>query len=392
MKILEVVEACGAGVGRHVRSLCKGLIDQDQQVTVAYAPHRTDEAFERFIVDTQDKIRFVPLQVGRKVSPVSDLKGIVRLLRLIQHSGPFDVVHGHSSKGGAIARIAGRWFGIPTVYTPHSLVISSPELSRAGTIAYTLIERALGRWATRRIIAVSADERDFIIKHKLLPENRIAMIENALDVEDFELFRKEENHNNTDRTEITFGSTMRFSPQKAPGHLVEAFGRLVELLPHVPVRLVIAGDGELYNKVKSQVEASGLDEKIDLIGWKTDVKVVLRNIDVFVVSSLYEAGASYSIIEAMAAKLPIVSTTVFGSQLLAQVSGNVLVPSGDPEALARGMRQIVTPAEGESIRQSLQSIGKANYEHAVERFSQSNNLRRTLQVYQELSSFGGREG
>src|SRR5688572_6343805 len=127
MKILEVVEACGAGVGRHVRGLCHDLTTQNHQLTVAYAPHRADEAFNEFIADHRDRIRFVRLEVGRGISPVSDLRAMIQLLRLIKGEGPFDIVHGHSSKGGALARIAGRCIGTPTVYTPHSLIMASVE-------------------------------------------------------------------------------------------------------------------------------------------------------------------------------------------------------------------------------------------------------------------------
>jgi hypothetical protein len=125
MNILEVVEACDAGVGRHVSGLCKGLIAQGHQVTVAYAPYRLDPAFRRFMIDQGDRIRFFPLEVGRTMSLLSDFRSIVRVLRLVKLEAPFDLVHGYSSTGGAIARIAGRSTGTPTVYTPHSLVMSS---------------------------------------------------------------------------------------------------------------------------------------------------------------------------------------------------------------------------------------------------------------------------
>ena len=87
---------------------------------------------------------------------------------------------------------------------------------------------------------------------------------------------------------------MRFSPQKAPGHLIEAFARLVEMSPSVPVRLVIAGDGELFAEAEKQVAATGLRDKVSLLGWRPDVSEVLRELEVLVVSSLYEAELSCS--------------------------------------------------------------------------------------------------
>ena len=86
MNILQVVESCGAGVGRHVRGLCEGAVARGHRVTVAYAPHRLDEAFRQFVTNRGNKIRFAPLKLRREVSPVSDLAGVLRLVRLIQHA------------------------------------------------------------------------------------------------------------------------------------------------------------------------------------------------------------------------------------------------------------------------------------------------------------------
>jgi NAD(P)-dependent dehydrogenase (short-subunit alcohol dehydrogenase family) len=101
MNILQVVEATGAGVGRHVRGLCQDLFAQGQQVTVAYAPHRMEEAFKRFVVDRRKEVHFVPMDIRRNVFPLSDLLAVARLLRLIKHEGPFDVIHGQSSRSCA---------------------------------------------------------------------------------------------------------------------------------------------------------------------------------------------------------------------------------------------------------------------------------------------------
>jgi glycosyltransferase involved in cell wall biosynthesis len=386
MNILQVVESSGAGVGRHVRGLCECLVAADQRVTVAYAPYRADAAFRQFIATQRNHIDFVPLKLRRKISPGSDLASFAQLRHAIKHKGPFDVIHGHSSKGGAIARLAGRLSGIPTVYTPHSLIISSPEISGAKRTAYTLVERILGACATSKMIAVSEDERDYILRLRLVPNKRVALIHNGIDDQTFAYFSglSGGDHRVTDERPLTFGSIMRFSAQKAPGHLLEAFVQLARRLPQVPLRLVVAGDGELLAGVKGKVQASGVGEKIFLLGWRTDVASVLHGYDVFVIPSLYE-GLSYVILEAMAAGLPIVSTDVFGTkETAAQVPGNVIVPAGDPAALARGMQRMVNPVSHVTSRKALQEIGRANQDYVHSHFRQGESVRRTLRIYQEL--------
>jgi glycosyltransferase involved in cell wall biosynthesis len=385
MNILEVVESCLAGVGRHVQKLCEGLAAEGHLVTMAYAPGRADEAFLRFVASWEDRIRFITIDAQKEVSPVSDLRASAQLVRLIQQTGSFDVIHGHSSKGGALARIAGRALGIPTVYTPHGLILASPKLSKQEYFVYTWIERFLGHLATSKFIAVSEDESEFAIKLKLTSDNRVAVIENAIDDQDFEYFSEKIIDEDINQKPLTFGSAMRFSHEKAPGQMVDAFVRLTKALPQIPMRLVVAGDGELFADVRRQVDRSGLKEQIYLLGWKTNLKEVLREFDIFVVSSLSEAGFPYSIQEAMVAELPIVSTNVFGvRRILSKIPGNIAVPSGDPDVLTNGMKQMVTATDATSLRRKLQEIGRANRNYVRTHFSQVETTRRTIELYRSL--------
>lgn len=389
MKVLQVAEACSAGVGRHVASLCRGLASEGHQVTVAYSPYRLDGAFERFMAECEDRIRFFPLEMRREISPASDLESVARLVRLMRseegYEGPFDVIHGHSSKGGALARLAGRLAGTPTVYTPHSLIMSSPDISRRKATIYGMIERSLGRLATSKMIAVSEEEREFILELGLVSGECVEFIPNSIEDRDFECFRAESPCEALDRRPFTFGSTMRFSPQKAPERLIEAFMEVARDLPHLPLRLVIAGEGELYEEIKAKVSSSGCGGSIVLPGWSDDAASVLEMSDVFVVSSLYEAGLSFSTMEAMAAGLPVVSTEVFGARkTLNELPGNILVPVGDTAELARGMRSIATLSGPDSLRSDLREIGAANRDHVRENFIQSEVTRRTAGIYREL--------
>jgi glycosyltransferase involved in cell wall biosynthesis len=304
---------------------------------------------------------------------------------LIKREGPFDVIHGHSSKGGGVARLAGRWIRTPSVYTPHSLIMSSPDIPETKRKVYALIERTLGQWATSRLIAVSEDEREFVLKLRLVPKDRVTVVNNGLDDEIFRYFRgpggKRES---TGGKPLTFGSIMRFSAQKAPGYLVEAFDRLVQRRPEAPLRLVVAGDGELLGATRDQVQAKGLGERVRLLGWRSDVYEVLSEFDVFVLPSLYE-GFSYAILEAMAARLPIVTTDVFGtSDTVARVPGNVIVPTGDPAALAEGMERMVASAPEDDLRGQLARIGQANQDYARAHFDHRETMRRIEKVYREV--------
>jgi glycosyltransferase involved in cell wall biosynthesis len=265
--------------------------------------------------------------------------------------------------------------------------MASPRVSPAKLAANALVERILGYGVTSKLISVSEGEREFILKRKLTPQKRVCLINNGVDVRDLDYFSKHRVARGAiDEEPLTFGSVMRFSPPKTPGHLVEAFDRLCAAMPYLPMRLSIAGDGELLAGVRSQVRESGLNEKVSLPGWRTDVNKLMLGFDVFVLSSLSEGG-SYTILDAMAAGLPVVSTNVFGTEeTIAQVPGNVLVPAGEPDALASGMQCMANLVLGRSPRRALEEIGQANRDYVRSHFTQSDTTRRTLEVYRELRS------
>lgn len=340
-----------------------------------YAPERLDEAFRGFL--RRDDIRFIELDMGREISASSDFGALRRLMEIISAEGPFDVVHGHSSKGGALARMAARFGGHPVVYTPHSMIVSSPDISRRKATVYKAIERGLGYGATSRMIAVSADEAEFMRKLRVVPESRIRVIPNALREEDFAVFERRDSEKND--PEIIFGSTMRFSEQKAPQNLIRAFARVKNSNPESPLRLEIAGDGELLGDCVRLVSELGLTDDVSLPGWVASPGGFLAGLDVFVVSSHYEAGVSYSTMEAMAAGLPVVSTRVFGAGMVEATPGNRVVRTGDVEELSRAMGEVAVAG-----REVLQATGAANHRFARENFDQELATRRTLSVYDEL--------
>ena len=245
----------------------------------------------------------------------------------------------------------------------------------------------MGYGATSKIICVSQGERDFVLELRLTPEKRVVLINNGVDARDLDCSSEQRIARGAiDGEPLTFGSIMRFSPPKTPEHLVEAFDRLCAAMPQVSMRLSIAGDGELLAGVRRQVEASRLNGRVSLLGWRTDTKRVMLGFDVFVLSSLSEGG-SYTILDAMAAGLPVVTTNVFGTgETVGQVPGNVLVPAGDPEALARGMQRMADLVLSTSPpRRALERIGQANRDYVRAHFRQSETTRRTVEVYRELS-------
>src|SRR5579862_7837079 len=117
MRVLFVVESSLAGTGRHVLDLSEGLLRRGCEVHLLYATRRADRLFlDRLGALPGLRSAVVPMRTG--IHP-SDLPAVLAVRRYAREFGPFDVIHGHSSKGGAMARLAALGSGTPAIYTIH---------------------------------------------------------------------------------------------------------------------------------------------------------------------------------------------------------------------------------------------------------------------------------
>jgi glycosyltransferase involved in cell wall biosynthesis len=163
----------------------------------------------------------------------------------------------------------------------------------------------------------------------------------------------------------------RFAFQKNHALLIDAFA---QVRSNTPLYLLLVGSGELEDTVRTQVAQLGLDKRVRFLGIRADVADILNASDVFVLSSRWE-GNPLSVMEAMAAGLPVVSTAVGGvPELVREGKTGLLVPSEDAGALAQALQALVDdPAR-------RQAMGAAARQHAVAHF----DIRHTVRGYEQL--------
>ena len=128
-------------------------------------------------------------------------------------------------------------------------------------------------------------------------------------------------------------SVCRLEPQKDPATLIAA----MESIPDAT--LLMVGDGQLRGELEQQAAAAGLSSRIKFLGRRNDIPQLLKMADVFALASTWE-GFGISVVEAMAAGVPVVATDVPG---VAQVVGDagMLVPIKDPGALAEAISAVL---------------------------------------------------
>ncbi|MEA3535280.1 glycosyltransferase [Rhizobium sp. CC-YZS058] len=370
LRILQVIEPSGGGSGRHFLDLCHGLMQRGHHVEAVYSPVRAEKSFVREL-----KAMGLPdvHKVAMRRAPGRSDLAAHRALRAIISRGRFDIIHGHSSKAGALTRLRLPGRHAQRVYTPHAFRTMDPTLSAGARRLYGSIESFLGRYLTDHLICVSEDE----YRHALslgIPEARLSVIVNgaAQPVKDMAATVRASFGIAPDT--FVFGAIGRLSHQKAPERMIEAFRLAAAKVPGA--HLIMIGSGELETPVRAAIAASGLQSRIHLTSAFTGPQAVSA-FDCLVMPSRYEA-MSYVMLEAAAVAKPIVSTDVGGATTAIEhgVTGFIVPNDGDTAKLAAAMIEVAEPATFARLKEGA--------ERARSRFSLDTMIDRTEALYKRL--------
>ena len=177
--------------------------------------------------------------------------------------------------------------------------------------------------------------------------------------------------------DVLFVCVARFAPQKNHALLVKAFAQGPASNPNA--HLVLVGEGALQDRLEEQAKDLGLARQVHFLGLRTDIPDVLGATDVFVLSSDYE-GNPLSVMEAMAAGLPIVSTAAGGvPDLIESGKEGYLVQPADFQGLSDSMAAL------SRNREARHSLGLAAARRARKNYDVSMMVQAYEEVYESLA-------
>lgn len=347
MKIVQIVEAAGGGTGRHVLDLTRGLRARQHDVTVIYSPCRAEERFVSALAEMEG-VDAVPLPFRREIG-LHDLRHLLQLKNLLRRLGPFDVVHGHSSKAGALIRLLPRSVPGVRTYTPHAVRTMDPMLPRAQRAFYSALERILAPRAGL-IIAGSADEVS-ALRAIGVGDSRIELLKFGIAL-DPSLSREQARAAHAFAPQDTvIGFVGRLTPQKAPERAIRALGRL----GRPDVRLAIVGDGQ-ESLLRAIAEEEGVRDQVVFLG-PLDGQKVMPAFDVIMIPSRYDSSP-YVLLEAIMAGVPIVATPIgMAEELLEGASAGRLVPNtDDPGPWCAAIQSMLDSSRLEEARTSIRQL------------------------------------
>ncbi|WP_269501782.1 glycosyltransferase family 4 protein [Burkholderia sp. IMCC1007] len=376
LRIALVAEAAGGGVAVHLASLIDGLSASDDVELHLIVPDGA--RFDGRILDERvlcrcASVHRVPM---RRAVGWRDALAVSRMYRCLLQIRP-DIVHSHSSKAGAIARLCiGPW---RHVYTPHAVYTLNPSLTAFQRRFYGTIERLLGRLCTHRIIAVSHDEAQHL-QHALgIPARRVTTIVNGV-APPHTMPRHDARQALGLRDDtLVVGFVGRFDHQKGVDRLVR-IARGVYRQCGRSVQFVAIGPGDFH--AAAGPDAEYVPPTLQVAGAVERASRYFSAFDLFALPSRYE-GFPYVCLEAMAARVPIVASRVAGAAELVDAYGiGIVVPNEDDTTSFA--HTVVALVDDAARRERM----RANCAAALDDFSAATMVRCTLDLYRALAAQG----
>ena len=319
-----------------------------EQVVADLARKLDRQTFKPIVGCLNGKGRLAPLleREGIKVfalckKPGFDFFLIPKLLNLIR-TERIDLIHTHLFTANLWGRLAGKLSGVPVISSEHGM-----DNWRKG------FRLTLDRWLTpacKRIVFVSKAVKQFYMAKNGSINGKSRVIYNGINVANFQVPDEaqavRESLGLNDQNKV-IGIVGRLVPEKAHVDFIEAIQLLKE--KHKSVVGLVVGEGELMNRLKKRVQDAHLQNHIVFTGFRSDMPRLYQAMDVCVLSSLRE-GFPLTVLESMAAGIPVVATKVGGVvELIEDGKDGLLISPGDSPALVEAIRRILEDQELKSV-------------------------------------------
>lgn len=314
----------------------------------------------------------------RDIHPLKDIKTLIKLVIFLKKE-KFDIVHCHTSKGGFIGRLAAKLAGAKIIiYSPHGDIFEG-YFCKLATDFFILLEKFAARF-TDKIINLTKIEIERFLEHGIGTRHQLKQIYNGINIKYYERAMtsnlKKRDEFGLGKDDFVCATVGRLVPVKGHTYLIKAIQKVVKVIPEA--KFLFVGDGELKPKLSEEIKSYDLQRNVFLLGARSDIATILSCINVFLLPSLNE-GFGMVLIEAMAARKPVIATNVGGvPEVIINGTTGILVPPEDPEAFSSAIIKLYNNPE-----MSLE-MGLAGYERAKKLFNIETTVHELEELYEAL--------
>jgi glycosyltransferase involved in cell wall biosynthesis len=373
IRILQLIASSRGGGATHVRDLALRL-DRSRFAVQVAMPKDGGNVRQKDFEAVGISFHRVDIAAG------FSLQSLWRIRRLLAQA---DILHVHGARAALFGRLAAVSLGRRrprVVYTIHGF--AAPYYPQPRRAALLVIERALAP-VTSLFIAVCQAEREALLKASVARPERAQVVWSGIDVARFcgsAIDRATQRAVLGVPSDALLMTTIcRLDKPRDLGTLLRAFRQMVDTCP--AAHLLIVGDGPLRSKVEQQISALSLTDRVTLAGWRDDLPAIYATSDVYALTTWGWEGLPLTVLEAMAAGLPVIATDVGGTgeAIENEVTG-LLVPRCDVEQLARAFTRL---AGDPALRRSM---GQAGRQRASTLFGVEKMVERIETIYARMLS------
>jgi glycosyltransferase involved in cell wall biosynthesis len=377
MRILHVMESTIGGTRRHLVDAAAGLRARGLDVHVAASTLRQPD-FERDLARLESLgVGVLRLPMVREIHPGRDLPHLATLSRHLERLRP-DVVHTHSSKAGALGRLASLATNVGArVHTPHTFAFlfdaMFPSWKRE---LYRDLEAALAGH-TLRTIAVSDTEADTIRRSGVVPGDRVRVVANGPDPAPWLAARPLPRSDLGVPAEAPLAAVVGLlNVAKGQDLAIEALAR-----PGLErLHLAVAGHGETEASLRALAERLGVASRVRFLGYRDDAPAIVATADFTLLPSRWE-GMPYALLESLAAGRPVVATPVDGARDVVRTGETgVLAHAIAAGAIADACRAMLAFSPDER-----RAMGERGRERVLARWTAERMVDGLLGVYREVA-------
>ena len=324
-------------------------------------------------IEDPDLKKIKPIRIkhlGRKISPINDLKAMIELRKVILQVRP-DVIHTHTFKAGFITRVQrnkieeelGKKIGF--LHTFHGHLFDDPQFSGLKALVISVIEKSLSK-KSDQLITVGENVKKDLESRGIKGKKKTISIPPA--VTPLKLLSKKSTLKRLrvqDKKRIRVLWLARVTGVKNPQRVIEIAKKLPE------IDFYMAGGGDLLERMKKQAPRN-----LKVLGWQ-DAKSILPIADIFLSTSENE-GMPIALIEAQLAAIPVVATNVGSvSEVILHNKSGIICRKSNDELVAA----IKKLAQSKSLRSKF---GKAGRVYALKSFSEKNLISTHKKLYLKL--------
>ncbi len=369
MKVLQLSTHLNVGgISTYMCMTGSRLIRMGHEVCVLSAGGDMEEIFLR----KRFTLRTMPIRTKNEFSPklFSALPKIVRFVK----QEKIDLLHAHTRVTQVLAFFVSRLTGVPYVSTAHGFYKS--HIGR----------RLFPAWG-KRVIAISPMVAEELKKTHHLTDEKIRIVQNAIDIEDFETRLSEKTQFKVrmelriPQDAIVVGCIARLVRDKGQEVLIKAMKELVKEFPRA--YLLLAGDGRERGRYETLIRKLGLKDKAQVISSQVDATTLWAALDVFVHPATFKEGFGLTLVEAMIARKPIVASDIWVINTIIRnhVNGFLVEPKR-PEVLVKAIGYVLKNAE------QVEAITNNAYDLATQLYSIDRMVSELETVYREAVMSG----